>query len=286
MKTLGFVVRHAGDFAAIVKYQDEIYVVGQGERFAGRYRALSVAADAVEAVEDPAIQAHPPPLRAPPETPVMITTAARNGPEISSLPDLINCQSAAPGEVSSKLGVEARNQPEIPPVRREIDPPGRIIPVAAAGQSNPQASLPVESATETGTYVFQTLGYVKTPDGDTRTIVADESDLYLVKQGEIFAGRYRAISVESTLVLAKKVSHRHVEESVLSAQAEPAAKDASKTMDGNWHFLLSDLTSLQSAPALGGMNAAGPGYDSLNFSLAGSGLESQFLMAGNPSLLY
>ncbi len=286
MEPLGFVVKPGGEFADIVKYRDEIYVVGEGERFAGRFRALSVTADRVEAEIDPPRDAHPPPLRAPPETPVMLTAAARDGPEFFSMDDCIKCEFHAPGEVSSKSDAEASFEPGIPPGSGKIDPPGRIIPVAAPRQSPQPASRQADPPPETGTYVFQTLGYVKTQDGDTRAIVADESDLYLVKQGETFAGRYLAVSIDSALVLARRISPIGCEGNTLSAQAESASKDGSKNIDGNWHFPLSELTSLQSlqsASALGNTSPAGPGHDALNFSLAGSGLESPFFMAGNLS---
>ena len=55
------------------------------------------------------------------------------------------------------------------------------------------------------TFVFQTLGYVETQDGEMRAVVADGSEVYLVKQGETFADKYRATSVDPTLVLAVKV---------------------------------------------------------------------------------
>lgn len=62
MKSLGYVVKADGTFAAILSEDDEIYVVRKGDRFAGRYRALRVSTEAVEAMEEPPKQALPLPF--------------------------------------------------------------------------------------------------------------------------------------------------------------------------------------------------------------------------------
>ena len=84
MKPLGFVVKADGELAAILSQDDEIYIVRQGDRFAGRYRAVSVSADAVEAVEEPPRQALPLPFAAPPAFPDLLSASALQGPSLFS----------------------------------------------------------------------------------------------------------------------------------------------------------------------------------------------------------
>jgi hypothetical protein len=289
MIPLGYVVRQDGEFAAIVSHDDRIYIVGEGDRFAGQYRALSVTADAVEAVEDPPRQAHPPPLRSPPEAPVALTAAARDGPKSSRGDVFIKCESPALGEVSSKQEFEARLGAENPSSPGQIDDQRHTMPVKEPRRSFTRASGLAESPAETGIYVFQRLGSVETANGETRAIVAYESDLYLVKPGEIFAGRYRAISVDSAFVLARRETPGRRDGMILSAQAVSPARDASKIMNGNLHFPLSELENLQAfhpAPALASSNSGELGPTPLNFSLTGSGLEPQFFAAGNPEFQF
>ncbi len=282
MIPLGYVVRQDGELAAIVPHDDEIYIVSQGDRFDGQYRALTVTADAVEVVEEPPRQAHPPPIRAPvrapPDAPFVLA-AARDGAKSSARDDCIRCESPAAGEVSSKSTIEASSKPEIPALQGRIEAQGRIITVKTQA----------EASTDSGIYVFQKLGSIETADGETRAIVADESDLYLVKQGETFAGRYRAISVEAAFVLAGRETAGPREGNYLSAQAVSPAKGASKTMNGNLHFPLSALEDLQAFHP--GHVLVNPGSDELgptplNFSLTETGLEPESIAAGNPGFRF
>jgi hypothetical protein len=136
------------------------------------------------------------------------------------------------------------------------------------------------------TFVFQTLGYVETQDGEMRAIVADGSEVYLVRQGETFAEQYRATSVDSTVVLAERVSPGHVVENLIFAQTESGGKPASKEMYAALHFPLSELANVQ---ALHPMGASGSpvlmdlGVNLLNSPLPGFDLQSHFLTADNPS---
>jgi len=109
IKPMGFVVTGDGELAAILSSDDGISIVRQGDRFAGRYRALSVSADAVEAVEEPPRQPVTSPLSEPRASPDLLM-AAQRGPPLYPDP---------------------------------------------------------------GTFIFQTLGYVQTQDGDIQGIVAE-----------------------------------------------------------------------------------------------------------------
>jgi hypothetical protein len=147
--------------------------------------------------------------------------------------------------------------------------------------------MEIPASPDSATFVFQTLGYIVTQDGDTRAIVAEGAEVYLVAQGDTFAHQYRAVSVDPTLVLAVRVSPGQDEENVLSAQAESGGKPASNRLYGNSHFPLSELAKVQ---ALQGANASGSpdstdlGVNQINSSL--TGLESQFFMAENFNLRF
>src|SRR5208337_183636 len=117
--------------------------------------------------------------------------------------------------------------PDDPPAEVESPPP-RIstgtLPVRKHGHATRSGTgiLPVgkHDKDEQATFIFQTLGYVETQDGELRAVVADGSEVYLVKQGETFAGRYLATSVDPILVLAVKVLPEQQAGSILSAQTK------------------------------------------------------------------
>ena len=153
-KPMGFVEQSDGELEAIVSEDDEVYLVGQGDRFADHYRAVSVSPDAVEAMDEP---------------------------------------------------------------RRPVVP-FRNLDASAARQ--------VQS--ETNTFIFQALGYVETEDGDLEAVVADGSQIYLVRQGKTFAGQYLATSVDPVLVLAVKAPQSPA--TFLTAQTESGGKLASKNL--------------------------------------------------------
>ena len=283
MIPLGFVVKDDGEFAAIISDSDEVYIVRQGDRFAGRYRALSVSADAVEVVEDPPRQAHPPPFRAPPAIPDLLSASAQQGPFQFSMKDCLGCQSYEPGEVSVRVPDDPSVEAETPPPRYRKDAP---VDVARGPRQRSTPTLKkAATSPDPATFVFQTLGYVETQEGEIRAIVAEGSQVYLVEQGETFANQYRATSVDPTLVLAVKVSPGQDAGIFLSAQAESGGKPASKRRDGNLHFPLSELANAQALQQMGAWGSPGPtdlGVNMLDSSLTGFDLQSHFFMADNP----
>jgi Tfp pilus assembly protein PilP len=239
LKTLGFVVKADGEFAAILSEDDEVYVLRQGDRFAGRYRAVSVSADAVEAVEEPPRQAFPSPFASP--SPDLLSAAAQPGLPSISTNDCLGCKSNELGELRAKLPDDPMAEVESPPPRHRNEeqrraPPGGtgILPVRSHGQDG-QATL-----------IFQTLGCVETQDGAIQAVVADGSAVYLVEQGEIFADQYLATSVDPGLVLAVRVSPGQEAGNSLSAQTESGGKPASKGLYGYLHYSLAGLANAQS----------------------------------------
>jgi Tfp pilus assembly protein PilP len=255
MKPLGFVVKADGEFAAILSADDDVYVVRQGDRFAGRYRALSVSAEVVEAEEEPPREAPPPSLAAPPAIPDWLSASAQQGPSLFSTEDCSGCKFNALGEVSL-------NAPDEPP-RDVVSPPPRsatgILPVGGHGQDGHGTwggtrILPVSRHSQApdglgqadqATFIFQTLGYVQTQDGETQAVVADGSQVFLVKQGDIFADQYRATSVDPILVLAVRVSPGTPAGDSLFADTDSGGKPASKNLSGYLHLPLSGMADTQ-----------------------------------------
>ena len=286
MKPLGYVVKEDGEIAAILSDYDEVYIVRQGDRFAGRYRALSVSADAVMAVEDPPRQAHPPPFRAPPAIPDFLSASAQEGPFLVSDEYCSGCESYELGEVSARVADDPQREAETPPPRDPKDAQGDVTPAGGLRKRSTSSLRKTESSPEPGPYVFQTLGYVETQDEEMRAIVADGSQVYLVKQGETFADQYRATSVDSTLVLAVRVSPG---QDVGNAQAEYGGRPASKRMYGNLHFPLSGLANVQALHemiASGSPGSTDLGVNLLNSLQTGFELQSHFFMADSPSIRY
>jgi Tfp pilus assembly protein PilP len=221
IKPLGFVKLANGELAAILSQDDEVYVVRQGDRFADRYRAVRVSADAVEAVEEPP-------------------------------------RGALPSSVAA------------PPPARDIQ---------SASITSPASP----------TFVFQTLGYVETQGGGTQAIVAEGSQLYLVKQGETFADQYRATSVDRTLVLATRVPPGQEVGNPLSARTESGGQPASKKSYGGWHNSLSgwaNAQALHEVDASGGPGLTNLGVNLLNSSLTGFDLQLQLHTADNPNVAF
>ncbi len=235
IKPLGYVVKADGQFAAVVSQDDEVYIVGPGDRFAGRYRALSVSADLVEAVEEPPRQPPPPSFTAPPAFPDLLSASAEAASSLLSKDGCLDCKFSGVGEVSLKA-------PEGPPGEVESLPPRSrpgIRPVNHHGRDgHAQSPTPaVRGQAQDGpyTFIFQTLGTVESQDGEVQAIVVDGSQVYLVKQGETFADQYQATSVDPLLVLAVKVSPGEQVNNSFSAGTESGDRIASNITYGYLH---------------------------------------------------
>jgi hypothetical protein len=286
IKPLGFVVKADGELAAILAQDDEIYVVRQGDRFAGRYRAVSVSADAVEAVQDPQRHAQPLPSIAPTTSPDLLSASNQQRPPQFSAGICSSCKSSELAEESAKVLDDPPAESESPPPRKGKDEQARsALPKGTRQRASPTLK---ETPASPGpaTFVFQTLGYVETQNGEMQAIVADGSQVYLVKQGETFADQYRATSVDPILVLAVRVSPGQDVGNFLSAQTESGGKPASKRLYGYLHF---PLSGLENAQALHEMGASGSpaltdlGVNLLGSSLTGFDLQANFFTAGNPN---
>ncbi len=285
LKPLGFVVKADGDLAAILSEDDEMYIVRQGDRFAGRYRALSVSADAVEAVEEPMRQALPSPIAAPSTIPDsdLLSASASQGPPLLSNEDCPGCRSDEVGEVSASLPNDPPAQVAIPPPRNRKDEQVRVTSPKVRGRNSASSLNATAISPDHTTFVFQTLGYVERQDGEIQAVVADGSQVYLVKQGETFAEQYLATSVDPILVLAVSVSPGQRAGNFLSVQTESGGKPASKGLYGNLHFPSSGLASgqaLHEVDASGSLILTDLGVSLLDSSL--TGFAGTFFMADDP----
>jgi hypothetical protein len=280
------VVKADGELAAILTQDDEVYIVRQGDHFGGRYQAVSVSADAVEAVEDPIRQAQPGLFSAPPTSPDLLSASIQQGPPLISGEVCSSCKSSKFVDGSAKFLDDPPAGPESPPPRKWRNEQAR--PASPIGGTSQRASPTFrETATspEPATFVFQTLGYAETQAGEMQAIVADGSQVYLVKQGETFAGQYRATSVDPLLVLAVRVRPGQDVGNFLSAQAESDCKPASKGLYGYPHFSMSGLASAQALHKVGASGSpvlTGLGVNLLGSSLTEFGLPAYFFTAGNP----
>ena len=298
MKPLGFVVKADGEFAAILSQDDEICIVRQGDRFAGRYRALSVSAEAVEAEEEPHRQVVPLPFDAPPTFPDILFASMQQGPSLFSSDDCSSCKSSESGKASA-------NVPDGPPRGAGIQPVSGRSQVAKPMRNHGQDSRE-SGQVDHATFIFQTLGYVQTEDGELQAIVADGPQVYFVKQGEMFADQYLATSVDPILVLAVKAPPGQEGRDFLSTQTESRDNPASKKLYGSIQFPHSDGAGVRPGDSHGqdsfGLSRrergqtfhkvdassspvfADLGLDLLNSASTGFVLQSHFLMADNPKV--
>jgi len=204
---LGFVEKADGELDAVVSDQDEVYVVRQGDYFARRYEAVQVSREGVKA------------LRVTPEgTSRSFATAAA-----SPSHDEANCRDGAilapqdPFCLQSNMRAQGEQRAaETGPIlsshlvafaTRNVRPTERLAAVGRDHGSSSEAKL---VSTDTGLFVFQSLGSIEESDGEVEAIIADGSEVRIVKQGDVFAGRYQAVSVNADLVLAVRAHVRDV----------------------------------------------------------------------------
>ncbi len=285
MKPLGFVVKADGEFAAILSEDDEVYIVREGDRFAGHYRAVSVSADVVEAVEEPPRIAQPPPFAAPLAFPDWLSASAAQGPSLFANENCSGCKSSGLGEVSAVLPKDLPAAVESPAPKLRVSEQLAATSAKGPQQKSAHSVKQPEASPDSATFIFQTLGYVETEGGEMQAIVADGSQVYLVKQGETFADRYRATSVDPILVLAVRVSPEQKVTDFLSAQTESGGKPASKEMSGYSHLPVTGMANAQTfhqVDASGSPVLTDVGANLFSSMSIGFDLQSYFFMADNP----
>ena len=290
MVPLGYVEKAGGELDAVLSLGDEIYVVRQGDYFAGRYRAVRVSPEAVEAVEESPHDGLPPPLPWPPLGTELLATVSRDGlsppltdelflaPETEGIPGLPETAPregvAVPASLPPPVREDRRTR------RRPVKPPDRRL--VQSGESDLPSSEPA-------TFVFQALGYIENASGEIEAIVADGTRVYLVKQGEVFADQYRAVSVDPAMVLAVRAPPESVE-NPLAGRTDSGAEFASKQVCGTLSSppsRMADLGAFRKACALGGSGFREPGVNLFSsFGFTGFDLQSYLLVADNPSVWF
>jgi len=295
MKPVGFVEKVDGELKAILSLSDDVYVVRQGDYFAGRYRALRVSREAVEAVEELPHDGLSPrclgrqAVPQPPALPDLFSFAIRDGPS----PPLA-------GRVRTESRTEQTTGPqEVPPVdgavRASLPPPvredrrTRRKPARSPDRDHAKAADKVLVSPEPATFVFQALGYVETARGEVQAIVVDGAQVYLVKHGDTFADQYRAMSVDPAMVLAVRVPLGEGRGNSLSSRTGPVTLASNKVFGVLRLPPLgaADLGLLQDKGALGGSGLTDVGVNLFGSSgFAGFDLQSHRMMADNPNVSF
>jgi Tfp pilus assembly protein PilP len=289
MKAVGFVEKADGELEAILSLNDDVYVVRQGDRFAGRYRALRVSREAVEAVEELPHDGLSPPVLEPPALPDLFSFAIRDGPS-PSLPARVRIESrteqaTGPQEVPP---VEGAVWASLPPSVRE-DRRTRRKPAKSPGRERAKAADRPQVSPEPATFVFQALGYVETAQGEVQAIVVDGGHVYLVKEGETFADQYRAVSVDPAMVLAVRAPPEDGGKNSLSSRTRLGTLASNKVF-GVLRLPpsgVADLGPIQDKGALGGSGLTDVGVNPSGSSgFAGFDLQSHPMMADNPNVSF
>jgi hypothetical protein len=113
--------------------------------------------------------------------------------------------------------------------------------------------------------VFQALGYIENASGEIEAIVAEGTRVYLVKQGEVFADQYRAVSVDPAMVLAVRAPPENMG-SLFAGRTEFGAKFASKQVYvtlSSPPYRMAELDAFREAGALGSFGFRELGIDFL-----------------------
>ena len=290
MLPLGYVEKAGGELDAVLSLGDEIYVVRQGDYFAGRYRAVRVSPEAVEAVEESPHDGLPPPLPGPPLGTDLLATASQDGlsPPLTDEFFLAPTTEGLPGlpETAPREGVAV--PASLPPPVRE-DRRTRRWPVKPPDRKLAQSGESVLPSSEPATFVFQALGYIENASGEIEAIVAEGTRVYLVKQGEVFADQYRAVSVDPAMVLAVRAPPESIG-NILAGRTEFGAKFASKQVYGTLSsppYRMAELGAFREAGALGSFGFRELGIDFLtSFGFTGFDPHLFLLVADNSRLSF
>jgi len=275
---IGYVERVAGQAEAIVAVGDEVHFVREGEVFADRFRALSVSPTRVE-IEELPFESSPPPMVALDYGTTTPGVPQSRAPTSHSPP---GSASAGVGQTDVSSGPGSPRQR--PPPRAS---PNRVVRVAARAGAR---AGPVDAGSEPAgeRFTLKPFGFAETSDGETVAFVAVEGEVFLVRQGEAFAGRYRARRVTAWAVeVAAESPQRAVKQpdrAPESASGKPAASTASnvealalRAPDLSARIGIPDLE----ATALPGSSAKGEEKGLSDLRAPGFRLHSQAAMLDN-----
>ena len=212
MNPLGFVVKANGEFASILGRQGEVYLAWEGDHFGGHLRSAAGSLDPFDKSEDN-------PKIVPQAKLVAYVSPAAPESTPASLPVPVNRELVVDTEVTENIDDRAHDKTDSAPFER-------------GGTSGNRHGLETYSKSS-ATFIFQTLGYVESQSGEVKAIVADGADTYIVKQGDVFAQHYQAVSVDQLMVLAVRKPALKPLPDFLMTQTDfgdnPASKKLSRT---------------------------------------------------------
>lgn len=132
-----------------------------------------------------------------------------------------------------------------------------------------------------GPFVFQALGSVEDSDGEVGAIIADGSEVYVVKQGEVFADKFQAVSVDRGLVLAVRARQSDMP----SNRAESIALAGFNKRQGGLGFSPDGVTGLPTIGVSGVSGLSDVGVHLFDRSaFTGFDLESRISQSGRMGL--
>ena len=275
---IGYIERTMGQAEAIVAVGGEVHFVREGDVFADRFRALSVSPSWVE-IEELPLEAKTSP-----------EVALGLGPNLPGAPGPGGLSSHSPPvRDAAKLSEPEFSTGPGPPGQR---PPPRAAPkgfVPAAARASPRAG-PVDAGLgPPGERItLQPIGFAVRGDGETVAFVAVEGEVFLVREGETFASRYKVLRVTATAVEIIPESHLRGSEVARrpfdSLAGKPIAPTASK--DNGLISLDSTTTAKIGMPDSAGTTASTVALGEGEGSLSGhgrseGGLHSQAGMLDN-----
>jgi hypothetical protein len=161
--------------------------------------------------------------------------------------------------------------------------------IQAVGHSHGKSSDKMPALTDTGPFVFQALGSIQESNGEMEAIIADGSQVYIVKQGDVFADRYQAVSVDPSLVLAVRTEVSGAKDRLVR-HTDPATLSASNKMHGVLDFSPAGVPRVPSldgigVPAISGLTEIGVNLFNMS-PFTGLDLQSHLVPADNSYELF
>ena len=301
VRLLGHVELADGQLKAILSDEDRVYLVREGEVFADRYRALKVSPFSVEIADELPAQGI-----ALPALPVKLRLGQRAAAQpwglTSHSPPLRPLQTAVAGQVHESSGSDPPRETG-PPDKHP--PPSQSAPKTGESKVPPTSaySVPLRSSGQTSVSsvpalaTLKHLGYLEMADGEVKGIVDNDGQVYLVREGEVFANKYRALRVSRSRVEVVAVSTEQVVQRFLPGQdARVGPASPSQLEDATSHSPPLETAHGVTAPSVvessgSGVTLAGhedggtTGREAhllTGEGLSGFGLHSPALMPDNP----
>jgi len=288
LRTLGYVEWASGQVEGIVAEDNEVFLVKEGDVFADRYRALKVSPTSMVVAEETPRNGSPPSAETVWELDGQFTAGLGFPAGLSPPGDVSPMTPLAQDEQVSapELGPEPRlpNDVRPPPSRLGHAPRARhhlrgsakVRAPATVGAGPPAASLPI---------TLPLLGYVQKANGEVQAIVVQDDQIYLIRQGDFFAHRYKAVSVSASAVVAVEVSPPEAAHQVSSDASTKAQLSSAKPVDVT---LYPPSEAAQAATLLPEVESAGKALTGSGAGLLeyqpGFGLHFRFSMNATPNL--